>query len=118
MTGFVGGGILTNLVHLYLENNAFAGDFVVTAENYPQSLQNLWLSGNKLTGFVGGGNILTDLDYLDLRNNEFADELIITAENFPQDLGDLYLGGNKLTGYVFEEKTFPYLTVDLTTVDW
>lgn len=46
LTGFVGGGILTNLWRLDLRFNKFKGDFIVNEENFPTSIEKLWLGGN------------------------------------------------------------------------
>ena len=99
LTGFVGGGILSNLQILSLSENEFEGEIVITEETFPTSIIDLKLNGNKLTGFVGG-RILTNLQGLYLSDNEFEGEIVITAKTFPTSIIVLYLNGNKLTGFV------------------
>lgn len=51
---------LSNLKELILYGNEFVGDFVITKENSPTSIELLSLSTHKLSGFVRG-KILTNL---------------------------------------------------------
>lgn len=109
VSSFKGGGLLPNLLYLFLSNNEFTGDFVITAEDFPTSLKfHLTLGLNKLTSFKGGG-LLTNLATLGLDNNEFTGDFIITEEDFPSSIRNLYLYRNKLTGIDVEPDAVPNL---------
>ena len=88
---------MKSLEELNLRKNNLSGIFTVAGAS--TNLTSLNLSGNKLTGFVGG-KILTNLEYLDLYDNEFEGEIVRTAETFPTSIISLNLNGNKLTGFV------------------
>ena len=70
LTGFVGGGILTNLQDLFLQNNEFQGDFIITAENFPDSIERLFFSFNPGLESIDAEskNAVPKLSYLDVSN--------------------------------------------------
>ena len=73
LTGFVGGGILTNLQDLFLQNNEFQGDFIITAENFPDSIERLFFSFNPgLESIDAESNVVPNLTYLGVTNQDIT----------------------------------------------
>lgn len=87
MTGFVGGGVLTNLEEIYLHRNELAGDLIITEDNFSSSIESLYLSGNKLTSINAEPDAILKLRSLYIQDNDG----IIIKDELCNRLPELYI---------------------------
>ncbi|GFH52487.1 hypothetical protein CTEN210_08963 [Chaetoceros tenuissimus] len=95
LKGVSGLQYLPELKSLHLFSNILQGEFTISKDTFPLSIQWLNLKQNKLTK-ITGVHLLTNLRGLDLSSNSF-ERFVIKKETFPPTIKWLHLKQNNLT---------------------